>query len=118
MQGQAHNIEDLGYPNVNRAGLGDDLINEFYNWRKRAFAAEGNPYFKKWGGKQPAAAAAPRQQTEGAAAATLRVGGRLPPRVAHREGHQLERQVLRTWPCSIRRCPAQFFFFQLFIRRH
>ena len=50
MQGQAHNIEDLGYPNVNRAGLGDDLINEFYNWRKRAFAAEGNPYFKKWGG--------------------------------------------------------------------
>ena len=52
MQGQAHNIEDLGALNVNRAGLGDDLINEFYNWRKRAFKAEGNPYFKKWGSEK------------------------------------------------------------------
>ena len=74
MQGQAHNIEDLGYPNVNRAGLGDDLINEFYNWRKRAFAAEGNPYFKKWGGKAGAASAQKQRGAAAGAAAAAAAG--------------------------------------------
>ena len=72
MQGQAHNIEDLGALNVNRAGLGDDLINEFYNWRKRAFKAEGNPYFKKWGSEKKKGGA---KQRKAAAASGASFGG-------------------------------------------
>lgn len=48
MQGQAHNVEDLGAKHVNRPGLGDDLISEFYRWRDQALAADGDPYFTKW----------------------------------------------------------------------
>jgi len=54
MQGQAHNIEDLGAPHLNRPGLGDDLIADFYSWRQAALKAEGNPYFMQWGNRDSA----------------------------------------------------------------
>ena len=36
MQGQAHNIDDLGSPNWRALGTGDDLIVKFWEWKRRA----------------------------------------------------------------------------------
>jgi len=51
MQGQAHMIDDLGAPRINKAGKGDDLIFKFYNWYNKALEADGGqPYFARWTG--------------------------------------------------------------------
>jgi len=65
MQGQAHNINDLGAPNYAALGTGDDLIVKFWEWKRQAsrndFGAEavsaaavdGSPeYFTRWDGSQ------------------------------------------------------------------
>ena len=56
MQGQAHLIEDFGAPRMTFGGLGDDLIQKFWSWRKKAHEAlkekEGDissPYFNTFG---------------------------------------------------------------------
>ena len=36
MQGQAHNINDLGAPNYGQLGTGDDLIVKFWEWKREA----------------------------------------------------------------------------------
>lgn len=49
MQGQAHNIDDFGAPNILRGALGDDLVVKFYNWKKKAVENDGRlPYFNRW----------------------------------------------------------------------
>ena len=51
MQGQAHTIDDLGAPRINKAGKGDDLIYKFYNWYNKALENDGGqPYFARWTG--------------------------------------------------------------------
>jgi len=64
MQGQAHNINDLGAPNYGQLGTGDDLIVRFWEWKRaasqndaggadavRAAAVDGSPeYFTRWDG--------------------------------------------------------------------
>ena len=48
MQGQAHNVDDLGAPHLALGDLGDDLVAHFYRWKA---SAEGNdralPFFSK-----------------------------------------------------------------------
>jgi len=64
MQGQAHNINDLGAPNYGQLGTGDDLIVKFWEWKREASsndaggaeavsaaAVDGSPeYFTRWDG--------------------------------------------------------------------
>mmetsp|Transcript_1938 Transcript_1938/g.5759 ORF Transcript_1938/g.5759 Transcript_1938/m.5759 type:complete len:822 (-) Transcript_1938:78-2543(-) len=51
MQGQAHLIDDLGAPRINRAGKGDDLVAKFYQWYNEALENDGGqPYFARWTG--------------------------------------------------------------------
>jgi len=64
MQGQAHNINDLGAPNYGQLGTGDDLIVKFWEWKRAASqndaggaaavsaaAVDGSPeYFTRWDG--------------------------------------------------------------------
>jgi len=52
MQGQAHNIDDLGAPNWNALGTGDDLIVKFWKWKKRALETDGMTceYYTRWDG--------------------------------------------------------------------
>ena len=51
MQGQAHTIDDLGAPRINKASKGDDLIYKFYNWYNKALENDGGqPYFARWTG--------------------------------------------------------------------
>jgi len=50
MQGQAHNIDDLGAPQWKKTSLGDDLIIRFWEWNRQAEEREGKPYFTRWDG--------------------------------------------------------------------
>jgi hypothetical protein len=52
MQGQAHNIDDLGAPHLKVGALGDDLVKLFYKWKAEAVANDGGlPYFATDGWK-------------------------------------------------------------------
>lgn len=52
MQGQAHNIDDLGAPHLALGDLGDDLISQFYKWKASAEENDGAlPFFSRWDGK-------------------------------------------------------------------
>jgi methyltransferase (TIGR00027 family) len=49
MQGQAHNIDDLGAPHLAVGDLGDDVVAKFYKWKDAAVKNDGNlPYFSRW----------------------------------------------------------------------
>jgi len=49
MQGQAHMIDDLGAPRINRFGKGDDLIAKYYKWYGDALDNDGgSPYFDSY----------------------------------------------------------------------
>merc|ERR1719198_1628567 len=64
MQGQAHNIDDLGAPNWKKLSTGDDLIIKFWNWKRDALDADGqvNEYYSKWDGSPlPKAATQPME---------------------------------------------------------
>ena len=52
MQGQAHNIDDLGSPNWKALGAGDDLIVKFWKWKRAALDADGigSEYYTRWDG--------------------------------------------------------------------
>jgi len=52
MQGQAHNIDDLGAPNWRSLGTGDDLIVRFWKWKRAALQGDGvgSEYFTRWDG--------------------------------------------------------------------
>jgi len=52
MQGQAHNVDDLGAPNWRKLSVGDDLIVKFWKWKRDALQADGlsSEYFTKWDG--------------------------------------------------------------------
>lgn len=60
MQGQAHNIDDLGAPQWQKTSLGDDLIIRFWEWNRKAEASEGKPYFTRWDGSNVESAAGPQ----------------------------------------------------------
>ena len=86
MQGQAHNINDLGAPNYDQLGTGDDLIVKFWQWKRAASARDAGSaeavlaahvdsapeYFTRWDGstvevaqaQQAAAAAAGAQAAD------------------------------------------------------
>lgn len=52
MQGQAHNVDDLGAPHLALGDLGDDLVAHFYKWKKAAERNDGSlPFFSKWDGR-------------------------------------------------------------------
>lgn len=52
MQGQAHNVDDLGAPHLAIGDLGDDLVAHFYKWKNAAVKNDGAlPFFSKWDGK-------------------------------------------------------------------
>ena len=52
MQGQAHNIDDLGAPHLALGDLGDDLVAHFYKWKSAAEKNDGSlPFFSKWDSK-------------------------------------------------------------------
>lgn len=52
MQGQAHNVDDLGAPHLALGDLGDDLVAHFYKWKTSAEKNDGAlPFFSKWDGK-------------------------------------------------------------------
>ncbi|KAL7532953.1 hypothetical protein ACHAXR_004954, partial [Thalassiosira sp. AJA248-18] len=52
MQGQAHNVDDLGAPHLALGDLGDDLVSHFYKWKASAEKNDGAlPFFAKWDGK-------------------------------------------------------------------
>lgn len=49
MQGQAHNVDDLGAPHLAMGDLGDDLVQSFYKWKNYAVKNDGVlPFFSKW----------------------------------------------------------------------
>lgn len=49
MQGQAHNVDDLGAPHLALGDLGDDLVQKFYRWKASAEENDGSlPYFAEW----------------------------------------------------------------------
>ena len=49
MQGQAHNVDDLGAPHLALGDLGDDLVAHFYKWKAAAEKNDGSlPFFSKW----------------------------------------------------------------------
>lgn len=51
MQGQAHNVDDLGAPHLALGGLGDDLVQHFYRWKNAAETNDGAlPFFSEWKG--------------------------------------------------------------------
>jgi len=52
MQGQAHNIDDLGAPNWKALGAGDDLIVKFWRWKRAALENDQitSEYFTRWDG--------------------------------------------------------------------
>ena len=52
MQGQAHNIDDLGSPNWRALGTGDDLIVKFWKWKRDALRQDGmsSEWFTRWDG--------------------------------------------------------------------
>lgn len=54
MQGQAHNIDDLGAPNWEALGTGDDLIVRFWKWKKEALKHDGiaTEWFTRWDGSK------------------------------------------------------------------
>lgn len=41
MQGQAHNVDDLGAPHLALGDLGDDLVAHFYKWKTSAEKNDG-----------------------------------------------------------------------------
>ena len=52
MQGQAHNMDDLGAPHLALGDLGNDLVAHFYRWKALAEGNDGAlPFFDKWDGK-------------------------------------------------------------------
>ena len=52
MQGQAHNIDDLGAPYLVMGDLSDNLVAHFYRWKNDAKKNNGGlPLFSKWDGK-------------------------------------------------------------------
>ena len=52
MQGQAHNVDDLGAPHLALGDLGDDLVSHFYKWKNSAEKNDGSlPFFSQWDGK-------------------------------------------------------------------
>jgi len=62
MQGQAHNIDDLGAARIERGGLGDDIIARFYDWRAAATKNAGKPFFGRWATSSRGAAVASSAQ--------------------------------------------------------
>ena len=52
MQGQAHNIDDLGAPNWRATGAGDDLIIKFWKWKRQALKNDATDaeYYQRWDG--------------------------------------------------------------------
>jgi len=52
MQGQAHNIDDLGAPNWQALGTGDDLIVKFWKWKREALGFDGveSEWYTRWDG--------------------------------------------------------------------
>jgi O-methyltransferase involved in polyketide biosynthesis len=52
MQGQAHNIDDLGAPNWQATSTGDDLILRFWKWKQQALRGDsvGSEYYTRWDG--------------------------------------------------------------------
>jgi len=60
MQGQAHNIDDLGAPNWKALGAGDDLIVKFWKWKRAALETDGisSEYYSRWDGSRVDQAAA------------------------------------------------------------
>jgi len=49
MQGQAHNVDDLGAPHLAIGALGDDLVQKFYRYKDSAVKNDGAlPFFSKW----------------------------------------------------------------------
>ena len=52
MQGQAHNIDDLGAPNWRARSTGDDLIVKFWKWKRAALERDGfqTEYYTRWDG--------------------------------------------------------------------
>ena len=52
MQGQAHNIDDLGAPNWRATGAGDDLIIKFWKWKRQALKNDDTDaeYYQRWDG--------------------------------------------------------------------
>jgi len=60
MQGQAHNIDDLGAPNWKALGAGDDLIVKFWKWKRTALENDGvdSEYYTRWDGSTVDLAAA------------------------------------------------------------
>ena len=49
MQGQAHNVDDLGAPHLSLGGLGDDLVQHFYRYKNAAVKNDGAlPFFSEW----------------------------------------------------------------------
>jgi nitrite reductase/ring-hydroxylating ferredoxin subunit len=49
MQGQAHNVDDLGAPHLAIGDLGDDVVQKFYKWKEAAVKNDGAlPYFSRW----------------------------------------------------------------------
>ena len=53
MQGQAHNVDDLGAPHLALGDLGDDLVAHFYKWKAAAEKNDGRlPFFSKWDGRK------------------------------------------------------------------
>ena len=52
MQGQAHNMVDLGAPHLALGDLGNDLVAQFYRWKALAEENDGAlTFFDKWDGK-------------------------------------------------------------------
>ena len=78
MQGQAHNIDDLGAPNWKRLSTGDDLIVRFWNWKRDALAADdlASEWYTKWDGT-PLSAEALRSVQPTPLTAPTHGGGRL-----------------------------------------
>ena len=58
MQGQAHLIDDLGAPNWDFTGMGDDLIIKFWKWCRAASVRDGraSEYEARWDGSEVPAA--------------------------------------------------------------
>jgi len=52
MQGQAHNIDDLGAPNWDKLSTGDDLIVKFWKWKREALQTDeqASEWYTKWDG--------------------------------------------------------------------
>ena len=72
MQGQAHNIDDLGAPNWQALGAGDDLIVKFWKWKRAALEADetSSEYYKRWDGSTIDPSTLPAQEAPASRAPT------------------------------------------------